>query len=119
MDTHDSGAAPRPAARQRNGAVVAALVAAGVGCAALGLSVVLTAASASFETLMDLYAPAGPLTGKTTVASAAYLGSWVVLHRRLRHRDVDVAGGLRVTAALVALGLLGTFPPFFELFATH
>lgn len=42
-----------------------------------------------------------------------------MLHRRLRDRDVDVARGLRVTAALVALGLLGTFPPFFELFAAH
>lgn len=45
---------------RHGGTVVAALMAAGVGCAALGLCVVLAAASASFETLMDLYAPAGP-----------------------------------------------------------
>lgn len=90
---HDTGAASRPQVRQRSGPVVAALLAAGVGCAALGLCVVLAAASLPFETLMDLYAPAGPLTGKTSLATVAYLGSWAVLHRRLRDRDVDVAGG--------------------------
>lgn len=68
MDTHDAGAASPPESRQDSGAVVAALMAAGVGCAALGLCVVLARASLSFQTLMDLYAPAGPLTGKTTVA---------------------------------------------------
>ena len=99
-----------------NGGIIAALVSAGIACAVLGLSVTLASASTAFEDLMNLYEPAGPLTGKTTVPTVVYLLAWPLLHVRLRHRHVDARRGLILTMALVGLGLLGTFPPFYDLF---
>ena len=46
-----------------NGGIVAATVAAGAGCAAVGLLTVGAAASAEFADLLNLYAPTRPLTG--------------------------------------------------------
>lgn len=99
-----------------NGGAVAALVSAGLGCAVLGVLVVLAEASAPFEGLMTFYAPAGSLTGKTTVPVIVWLMAWGLLHSRLKDCDLDFARGLRLTAVLVGIGLLGTFPPFFGLF---
>jgi hypothetical protein len=99
-----------------NGGVVAALVSAGIACAALGLCVVLAAASPTVNDLMNWYKPAGPLTGKTTVPAVLYLLAWPLLHLRLRHRHVKVRRSLLLTLALVGLGLLGTFPPVYNLF---
>jgi hypothetical protein len=96
---------------------VAALVSAGLGCAVLGVLVVLAEASARFEALMTFYAPAGSLTGKTTVPVIVWLMVWGLLHLRLKGRDLDFARAFRLTAVLVVIGLLGTFPPFFGLFA--
>lgn len=59
--------------------------------------------------------PVGPLSGKTTVPTVAWLVCWPVLHLRLRGRELRLQRGC--TIALVAIGLLGTFPPFYQLFA--
>jgi hypothetical protein len=99
-----------------NGGVVAAIVSAGLACAILGLLVVATAASPSFAKLMTFYSPAGPLTGKSTLATVAYLVIWPNLHYRLRDRHLDLYKAFLFTLFLVALGLVGTFPPFYHLF---
>ena len=75
-----------------NGGIVAATVAAGAGCAALGLLTVASAASSEFADLLTLYAPSGPLTGKATVASIIYVIVWVNLHFRLRDRAQPLPG---------------------------
>ena len=99
-----------------NGGIVAATVAAGAGCAVLGLLTVACAASKPLADLLTLYAPSGPLTGKATVASIAYLIIWVNLHFRLRDRELSLSKGFLVTMALLAVGLAGTFPPVYQLF---
>jgi hypothetical protein len=99
-----------------NGGIVAAVVAAGVGCAALGAITVAAAAFSSFADFLTLYAPAGPLTGKATVAILIYLIAWVNLHARLRDRELHLFRAFLVTMALLAVGLIGTFPPVYQLF---
>jgi hypothetical protein len=100
-----------------NGGIVAASVAAGAGCAALGALTVATAASSEVADLLTLYAPSGPLTGKATVAAIIYLIIWVNLHFRLRDRELSLSRGFLLTMFLLAIGLVGTFPPFYQLFA--
>lgn len=99
-----------------NGGIVAAIVAAGVGCAALGVCTVVAAAVSSFADFLTLYAPSGPLTGKATVATLIYLIAWVNLHARLRYRELSLFKGFLVAMALLGVGLIGTFPPFYQLF---
>jgi hypothetical protein len=99
-----------------NGGIVAAVVAAGVGCAALGVVTVAVAAFSSLGAFLTLYDPAGPLTGKATVAMLVYLIAWVNLHARLRDREMHLFRAFLLTMALLVIGLLGTFPPVYHLF---
>jgi hypothetical protein len=108
-------AAP-PARVEVDGGLVAALVAAALGCAMLGILVVLAEASEGVAGFLNLYEPVGPLSGKTTFATVAYLASWPPLHLALRGRAIDFSRALAVVVALLAVALLGTFPPFFGAF---
>ena len=99
-----------------NGGIVAAVVAAGVGCAALGACTVVAAAVGSFADFLTLYAPSGPLTGEAVVAALIYLIAWVNLHARLRDRELSLFKGFLVAMVLLGIGLTGTFPPFYQLF---
>ena len=99
-----------------NGGIVAATVAAGAGCAALGGLTIASAASTEVADLLTLYAPSGPLTGKATVAAIIYVIVWVNLHFRLRDRELSLSRGFLLTMLLLAIGLAGTFPPVYQLF---
>ena len=105
------------AAVATNGAAAAALLAAGIGSTLFGLFVILSEASAAFHEAMDLDSSVGPLSGKSTYAMLAWLAIWGVLHMALRKRQVNFKGVAIVAAALIALGILSTFPPFYMLFA--
>jgi hypothetical protein len=102
-----------------DGPVAAAIIAAGVGTFALGLFTTLAEASARIKDFLNIYDPVGPLSGKTTLAVAAWLGTWAVLHRLLRGRSIRLTTAMTIGAVLLVLGLLGTFPPFFEVFAAE
>ena len=96
--------------------MAAALVAAGVACAMFGVVVVVAEASAGAKDLLTFYELAGSLSGKATVATLMWLGTWLALHFGLRGSHVDLRACLRVTFALVGLGFVTTFPPIFQLF---
>lgn len=101
------------------GSIAACLVACGIACTVFGLTVVVAEASAGLKKALEFYEPAGSLSGKGIVATGVWLASWAVLHLRLRNRDVVLRPYTRTSLALIALGFLGTFPPFFRLFAAH
>lgn len=106
-------AAGRPTGPVANGAAMAAFLAAGIGAFAMGLIALL--AAGDVLPVPTLYGPAGGVSGRTTLAVAVWLIAWGVLHFRWRHRELD---GRRIgiaTLALIALGVLGTFPPLWEL----
>ncbi|WP_254367171.1 hypothetical protein [Paraburkholderia sp. NMBU_R16] len=98
-----------------NGPAAAAILAAGIGCFAVGLFALAGDAFRSFAHFFTFYKPTGPLSGVTTSAIIVWLLSWFVLSRHWGTRSVALG---RVTAAafvLLALGVLLTFPPFMDL----
>ncbi len=100
-----------------NGPVVAALIAGGLGSATIGLMTVLAEASHSIMNALNWWNPAGPLTGKTLVGVIIFFVSWIVLHFIFRGKNVNFARAATIALILLGLGILGTFPPFFKLFA--
>lgn len=102
-----------------DGWAAAALVATGVGCAAMGIVTAAGAASPRIAAAMNWYNPVGPLSGKTLLASIIYFASWLVLARAFYGQNVRLRAVMVVTWTLIGIGLLLTFPPVFELFAKH
>jgi hypothetical protein len=100
-----------------NGPVAAVLLATGIGSLVLAILVVWAAASESFADSLAYSDDVGPLSGKTIWAVIAFLVSWAGLHAVLRRRDVNLRAVWLITLVLLGLALLGTFSPFFELFA--
>jgi hypothetical protein len=99
------------------GPAAAAILAAGVGAFTLGLLTTLAEASTSVSDFLNFADDVGPLSGKTILAAAAYLASWLVLWLVLRHRNPSLRTTLWIAGILVGLGVLGTFPTFFQAFA--
>jgi hypothetical protein len=99
-----------------NGGIAAALLAAGIGCAAFGLLVVLAEVSVAIRDALTVSEGAGPLSGKGLGATVLWAVAWAVLHLRLRNRELPWRPVARATTALVAVGLVATFPPVFQLF---
>lgn len=101
-----------------NGAAVAAILAAAIGCAVLGLIIPLSEAIIPLKNVLNWWSPGGPLVGKTSVSVIAYFVSWAVLHQMWKDRDIAFATIWKASLVMIAIGLIGTFPLFFELF-TH
>jgi hypothetical protein len=99
------------------GPISAAIIAAGVGAAALGLLTTLAEASTSVKDWLQFSDAVGPLSGKTIVAVIVWLLAWVALHIGLRNRPYETGRALTICLILLGLGILGTFPTFFEAFA--
>jgi hypothetical protein len=100
-----------------SGPVAAMLLATGIGSLVLAILVILAEASRSFADSLAYSDRVGPLSGKTIWAVVAFLGSWAALTALLRNREVDLGKVATVAGVLIGLALLGTFSPFFELFA--
>jgi hypothetical protein len=101
------------------GPVSAAIIAAGIGALALGIFTTLSEMSEGVRDFLNFYDPVGPLSGKTTYAVVVWLISWVVLHIMYKDKAVESRKALTVALVLVALGVLGTFPIFFQAFAAE
>jgi hypothetical protein len=112
LDEEDLDAPPEP-----NGGIAAAVIAAGIACAVLGLLVIAAAASPVVAQWLTFYQPTGPLSGKAVVSIVVYLVVWPNLHFRLRDKQVDLYKSFMITVALVAIGVVGTFPPVYQSFA--
>jgi hypothetical protein len=101
-----------------NGPALAAVLAAAIGSFFLGLFVTLAEASVTIKDWLTFRDPVGPLSGKTTIAVGAWAVSWVILGLIWRRKEIDARPVIIATAILIGLGFLGTFPAFFERFAT-
>jgi hypothetical protein len=96
-----------------NGAALAALLGAGIGAFATGFIVILN--EAGLFAAPALYAPAGGVTGRTTLAVVIWLIGWAVLHRRWKHRQLEARRVHLLSLILIALGIVLTFPPVWKL----
>ena len=107
---------------KKNGAPLAALLASGIGSFFLGLFTTLAQSHAGFKALMDLdknfgfKVGVGPLSGKTVYAVALWLVAWAITALVMRDKSYRAQPFLVATFVLIGLGLLGTFPIFFENF---
>jgi hypothetical protein len=110
-------AADAPVVEKPNGPVAAAVFAAGIGVLVLGILTTWAEASESFAASLQYSDRVGPLSGKTIWATVAFLASWAGLGIWLRGRNLAWKTVLTVGAVLVLLGVLGTFPTFFQAFA--
>jgi hypothetical protein len=100
-----------------DGPLAAVLLAAGIGSFALGLFTTLAEANAAFRERLILNEAVGPLSGKTVWATVVFVIAWVVLHVLWRERDRMLRSATTAFVVLTLLGLLGTFPIFFQAFA--
>ena len=97
--------------------VAAALLAAGFGVLVLGFLTTLAEASSAAKDWLTFKKAVGPLSGKTLVSVGAWLISWIVLAVGLRGKEISQRTVYWLTGVMVALGLLGTLPTFFDKFA--
>ena len=102
-----------------NGPGAAAILAAGIGCAALGIVTFAAEASKPFANLLNFYNPVGPLSGKTTVAVIVWLVAWFVLSRLWKEKEVTMQKVNVAALVLLAIGFLFTFPPVWGIFLGH
>jgi hypothetical protein len=99
------------------GPIAAAVIAGGVGAAALGVVTTLAEVSEGLRSWLQWSDAVGPLSGKVLVAVGVWLVAWAVLHAALRRRRYETRRALVVSLVLIGLGVVGTFPTFFQLFA--
>jgi len=113
MATAEHIAEPLP-----NGPAWACILAAGIGCAALGLLVDLAEAFKGVSNALSFYHPTGDLSGKTIVAILIWIIAWAILHARWKHRSIQSPGKIMAASLiLILIALIAVFPPFFEFFA--
>jgi hypothetical protein len=98
------------------GPAAAVVLGAGLGCFTLGLLSVLTAASSTASDDLTLSNRVGDVSGISTAAAGVFFIAWAALTVAWRRADPPLLRVAAVSALLLAFGLLGTFPPFFNLF---
>lgn len=116
-DTTPTAREPGDYADKPEGPVTAAILAAGIGAFAIGVLTTLAEASEGFGDFLSVYEPVGPLSGKTIGAVVVWLVAWAVLHLMLRDKATESRKALTASLVLIGLGVLGTFPIFFQAFA--
>ena len=101
-----------------NGPLAAALLAGGVGSAALGLLTFFNQVypAGAYSQFLNWYKPVGALSGKSSLAIVAFLLAWLILGLLWRGREVNFKAVATAAFLLLAVGLLGTFPPVWHLF---
>ncbi len=102
---------PRP-----TGPAFAGIVSAGLGFATLGVLATLAEASSGVADWLAFSDRVGELSGKTLIAIGVYFLSWIALGLLWRRSSPSIRGVVAVSALLIGIGLIGTFPPFFHSF---
>jgi hypothetical protein len=85
----------------------------------LGLFITLAEASTGTKDFLQWNDRVGPLSGKTILAVIAYFGSFLILGLLWRGKTFALRSILIIAIILVVVGLLFTFPPIFQAFASE
>jgi hypothetical protein len=99
-----------------NGPGAAAVLAASIGCFAMGFFSVAADKLPALAGLLRFYAPTGPLSGVSTASIAVWLASWAMLHYLWQQRNVNLGRTNGIAFVLLSCGALLTFPPIGDLF---
>jgi hypothetical protein len=99
------------------GPISAAIIAGGIGALALGILTTMAEANETIKGWLELKVSVGPLSGKTAFAVLIWLVAWAVLHGALKSTRYETRRAFGIAMILVVLGVVGTFPTFFQAFA--
>ena len=119
MSTADTSTATENGPTPIDGPPAAGLIATGIGAVTLGLFTTLAEASTGIKDFLQMNDRVGPLAGKTILAAIAYFLSFAILGIVWRQKSFALRTIILATAVLVAVGLLFTFPPIFQAFASE
>ncbi len=114
--THDT-APETTGERKPFGPVAAVFLSAGIASAVLGLLTTLAEASTTINAKLTLNAGVGALSGKTIGATLVFFVAWAILHSVYKGKDPEPKKIFVWTWILIAIGLVLTFPIFFQAFA--
>jgi hypothetical protein len=101
-----------------NGPAAAALLAGGIGSAAMGLITLAYEINdkSVFAKSMTWSKAVGGLSGKSGWAIIIFFVAWAILHFVWKDKETDFARISSIAIALLVVGFLGTFPPVWHLF---
>ncbi len=118
MKSSETTKAPQESLQQTlpTGPAAAAILSAGIGVGAYGVITFVAQIVKPFGAAIAFYKPAGPLSGKTTLAIVVWLLAWAVLHFLWRKQNIDVKYVFVLALVLMVVGFIGLFPPVFEAF---
>jgi hypothetical protein len=105
-----------PFADKPEGPISAAIIAAGFGALVMGIVTTIGEASTSAADWLAFSDRVGPLSGKVVITVCAWLACWVGLHLALRRSRYESTRALMFALILIGLGVIGTFPTFFQAF---
>jgi len=98
-----------------NGSGAAAILAAGIGSAALGIFALTNDAFPAANKFFTFYHPTGGLSGVSTMAVVVWLVAWFVLGRQWSGKTIALAKVNLASFLLLLVGVLLTFPPVMDL----
>jgi len=102
-----------------DGPAAAVMIASGLGVFTLGLMTTLAVINGSVKSFLEWFQfdqGVGALAGKSTVSVLVFFVAWLVLWLIWRQKDVVLKTSFYIGLGLGILGVIGTFPPFFEMF---
>jgi hypothetical protein len=102
-----------------NGPAAAVLLAGGIGSSVLGLVTWIYELNdqSVFAKSMVWVNSVGGLSGKSTLGILAFFLAWAILHVVWKGKEVNFSSISTIALILLAIGLIGTFPPVWHLFA--
>ena len=100
----------------QTGPIAAAIISSGIGSMIIGLMTTGAVLSSGLKDFLNLWNPAGALTGKTIMGILVWLLSWIFLNSRWKGNDYDLGKAFTITLILFSIGLIFTFPLVFEAF---
>ena len=100
---------------ETNSPGAAAILSAGIGCAAVGILALAGDASDAIGRMLNFYNPVGTFSGVTTISIIIWLVAWFLLGRLWASKTVAMGRVTLVSFALLLVGFLLTFPPFMDL----
>lgn len=100
-----------------SGPAAALILAGGIGVLCMGIVTTLGEASTDIADGLQWSDRVGPLSGKTVITVIVFALAWALLTAIWRRANPPLRSITIVSIVLIVLGLIGTFPTFFQAFA--
>ena len=117
MAQEQTAQAAAPSDEKPFGPAAAAILAGGFGSMVLGLVTSLAEGDKGTADSLTFSDKVGPLSGKVIITTCVFFVAWALLTVVLRRKSPPVKPVLIAATVMLALGVLGTFPSFFDIFA--